>query len=88
MSNPESPENIVAELADFRQRVIEADKLRLQGEGDKADTLMPSRDEVIEAVRRYRKSLEGKAKARSSTSAKKAAASKIQTMENLADLFK
>ena len=41
---------IVAQLTDFRQRVLKADKLRLEGDAAAADELMPTRDELIEAI--------------------------------------
>jgi hypothetical protein len=79
---------IVAQLTDFRQRVLQADKLRLEGDPEGAEALMPSRDELIEAIKAYRQSLIQRAPARSSASSAKAQAAAIEAMENLSELFK
>jgi len=79
---------IVAQLTDFRQRVLQADKLRLEGDPEGADRLMPSRDEMIEAIKAYRQSLNQKASSRSASSSSKAQAAAIEAMDNLSELFK
>ena len=84
MSNQE----ILAQLTDFRQRVLHADKLRRDGDKEGADKLMPTKEELIQAIKAYRQSLGAKQSARAATSESKSRAAAIASMDNLADLFK
>ncbi len=87
MSTQETQE-ITSTLIDFRQRVLQADKLRLEGDAEAASRLMPSRQELIQAVKAYRQSLATRSTSRKTTTESRAKANAIKTMDNLSDLFK
>lgn len=82
-----SPEELTLQLSDFRLRVLEADKLRRLGDTEKAEALMPSRDEVIQAIKAYRQAISQKAPKRSASAEKKTEAQKLRTMNDLKKLF-
>lgn len=80
--------NIQVQLQDYRERVLQADVLRRQGELDKAEELEPTRDEIIQAVKAWRQAMSQRSTTRASSAAAKGKAQKIKVMEDLNDLFK
>jgi len=83
-----TPQEVTFQLEDYRQRVLAADKLRLAGDEEGARKLMPTREEIIQSIKAYRKLMTTKQTKRATSSEGKAKANKIKTMDNLADLFK
>ena len=85
LSGPE----ILVQLQDYRTRVLEADKLVRLGREDEAKKLLPSREEIADAIILWRKSIasssRGTTKAASSATKQKAA--KISSMDDLSALF-
>ena len=81
--NPE----ILNQLQDFRQRILQADKLRRQGAVDEGNALMPSREELIQAVKAYRQSIGQRSGARATSAKAKTSAAAVASMapENLLD---
>lgn len=82
-ANPE----IIAQLQDFRQRVLQADKLRRQGEEEEARKLEPSNDEIIQAIKAFRESMQDRKASRTSSAQTKTKAKKLEKMEDLSALF-
>lgn len=82
-----SSAEILLEIQDFRQRVLQADKLRRQGDEEGALSLMPSREDLIQAIKAYRQSLGSKAPARAASAKVKSKAAEISQMDDLSKLF-
>ena len=77
----------LARLNDLRSRVVAADEAERAGDHDRARTLMPSDDEIIEALSAARADRSEALKKRSERAADKAAVAAFATMD-LNDLFK
>lgn len=72
---------IIAQLQDFRSRVLTADKLRREGDTEAADKLMPSREDLIQAVKAYRASLGQRTATRAAGAKEKSEAARVATMD-------
>lgn len=78
---------IISQLQDFRARVLQADKLRRTGDLEAAQSLMPSREELIQAVKAYRAALGTRAPAKAASASSKSKAATIAQMDDLSKLF-
>jgi len=83
MANPE----IIHQIQDFRQRVLQADKLRRQGDEEGAKSLEPTKAELIQAIKAYRKSIGERSASRAASASSKAQAAQVLSMDakNLLD---
>ena len=80
--------DILSQLQDFRSRVLEADRLSREGKEAEAALLRPSRDDLGEAIKTWRKVVStSRSPAKSTSAASKTKAAKIKEMADLSQLF-
>lgn len=78
---------LIAQLQDFRHRVLQADKLHRQGDTEGAKALMPSKEELVQAIKAYRATIGQRAPARAASAKAKSKAAEVLAMDpkNLLD---
>lgn len=80
--------DILAQLHDFRQRVLEADRLTREGKIEEAEALRPSKSDLVEAIKAWRKAVStSRAPAKAASAATKSKAAEIRGMSDLSQLF-
>ena len=80
--------DILHQLQDFRSRVLQADLLIREGKETEAEALRPSKAELVEAIKLWRRAVStSRAPAKSAAAATKTKAAEIRNMTDLKDLF-